>query len=139
MRKLTTKGQSLVEFALIIPLVIFAITVFLDVGRAVYSYSALSHAVREGTRYAVVHSLKNSTEAAVVEQVVKNSAVGLNPSKMTVTITPVPPVAPDYKVTIHADYEFNSVTPGLALLLGSGNKIILKARSSMEVAPLYRE
>ena len=40
------KGQSLVESALIIPLVFLLIFTFLDLGRAIYYYSALGNAVR---------------------------------------------------------------------------------------------
>ena len=48
-------GQSLIEFAIILPLAFFLITGFLDLGRAVFYYSSLTNAVREATRYAIVH------------------------------------------------------------------------------------
>ena len=53
--KLRHPGQSLVEFALIIPIAFFLITGFFDLGRAVFNYSSLTNAVREATRYAIVH------------------------------------------------------------------------------------
>ena len=48
-------GYSLIEFAMIFPLAFFMISGFLDLGRAVFYYSSLTNAVREGTRYAIVH------------------------------------------------------------------------------------
>ncbi|MEN6522893.1 MAG: TadE family protein [Anaerolineaceae bacterium] len=129
-------GQSLVEFMLIIPVVVFAITAFIDLGRAVFCYSALSNAVREGTRYAVVHPLETTADQDLVIKVVKDTAAGLNPDAIDVDITP--PTETSYVVTIHASYTFSPVTPGLSLVLGAGKNIVLHAESSMEVAPLYQ-
>lgn len=55
MTKPPTRGQSLVEFALIFPLVLFLLLGFFDLGRAVIYYSSLSNAVREGTRAGIVN------------------------------------------------------------------------------------
>jgi Flp pilus assembly protein TadG len=129
-------GQSLVEFMLIIPVVVFTITVFVDLGRAVFSYSVLTNAVREGTRFAVVHPLETSADQDLVIQAVKDTAKSLDPDKIIVTVTP--PTAPSHIVTVHARYSFSPVTPGLSLILGAGKNITLDAESSMEVAPLYQ-
>ena len=129
--------QSIVEFALIIPIVILAITVFIDLGRVVYSYSALSHAVREGTRFAIVHPPGTVDEQNAIIGVVKDTAVGLDGDNITVSF-PVLPIDPDYIVTIHASYSIAPVTPGLSLILGTGNVIDLETESSMQVAPLYQ-
>ena len=47
-------GQSLVEFALILPLFMVLIMALFDIGRAVLYYAALNTAAREGTRFAIV-------------------------------------------------------------------------------------
>ncbi len=52
-------GQALVEFALVIPVFFLALVGIFDVGRMVYTNSALSQAAREGARLA-------ATEAAWV-------------------------------------------------------------------------
>ena len=136
-QKTRTRGQSIVEFALIIPIVVLAITVFIDLGRVVYSYSALSHAVREGTRFAIVHPPDTEDEKNAIIAVIMDNAVGLDETNLTVTF-PVLPVDPDYLVTIHASYTIAPVTPGLSLILGTGNVFNLQAESSMQVAPLYQ-
>jgi hypothetical protein len=136
-QKSVKRGQSIVEFTLIIPIVIFAITVFIDLGRVVYSYSALSHAVREGTRFAIVNPPGTVDEQNAIIEVIKDNAVGLDETNITVTF-PVLPVDPDFLVTIHASYTIAPVTPGLSLILGTGNVIHLQAESSMQVAPLYQ-
>jgi len=44
------KGQSLVEFALVLPLFVLLIVGVFDLGRAFFAYIAISNAAREGTR-----------------------------------------------------------------------------------------
>ena len=48
-------AQSLVEFALLLPLFLLVVTGIFDVGRAVWQENSLAYAAREGTRYAIVH------------------------------------------------------------------------------------
>lgn len=48
-------AQSLVEFALTLPIFLLVVTGLFDVGRAVWQENTLAFAAREGTRYAIVH------------------------------------------------------------------------------------
>jgi len=129
-------GQSLVEFALIFPMVVFAMTVFFDLGRGIYYFSAISNSVREGTRYAIVHPMGTTAERDEIINTVKHYAVGINTDSLTVTLTP--PCCGGDLVTIAASYPFQPVTPGLALILGAGHGITVHAQSTMEVAPINR-
>jgi Flp pilus assembly protein TadG len=47
-----SKGQSMVEFALILPLFVLFIIGIFDLGRAFFAYIAITNAAREGTRVA---------------------------------------------------------------------------------------
>jgi hypothetical protein len=49
-------GQTLVEFALAVPLFVLALFGLLDMGRAVYTFNTLSQATREGARLAAVEA-----------------------------------------------------------------------------------
>ena len=49
------RAQSLVEFALVLPVLLLIITGIFDVGRAVWQENTLAYAAREGTRYAIVN------------------------------------------------------------------------------------
>lgn len=74
------RGQALVEFALVLPVLLLLILGLMDVARAVWQENTLAYAAREATRYAIVHgsgsdtpittctSCSNSTITAVVEQ-----------------------------------------------------------------------
>jgi hypothetical protein len=54
-RRDTSRGQSMVEFALILPILMFLLMGFFDLGRVVLGHDALGHAAREAARYAIVH------------------------------------------------------------------------------------
>lgn len=47
-------GQALVEFALVFPILVFLLMGMFDLGRAVYAYSVLGSAAREGARYGTI-------------------------------------------------------------------------------------
>jgi len=49
------RGQALVEFALVLPILTLLLAGFWDMGRVVLANDALSHAAREAARYAIVH------------------------------------------------------------------------------------
>ena len=53
-RKRFLNGQTLIEFALIFPILMFLLVGFFDLGRAVFYYSSLSNAVREAARTGIV-------------------------------------------------------------------------------------
>lgn len=54
-RRDRTRGQALVEFALVLPILSLLLAGFWDLGRVVLANDALSHAAREAARYAIVH------------------------------------------------------------------------------------
>lgn len=49
------RAQSLVEFALVLPLFLLIVTGLFDLARAVWQENTLAYSAREGTRYAIVH------------------------------------------------------------------------------------
>ena len=55
-RRNVGRGQSLVEFALILPIFLLMLFGLLDIGRLVYMNSTLSQAAREGARLAAVQA-----------------------------------------------------------------------------------
>jgi Flp pilus assembly protein TadG len=49
-----TRGQSLIEFALILPMMLVVMFMITEFGRALYTYNVLNTAARAGARVAVV-------------------------------------------------------------------------------------
>jgi len=91
-KKQLFSGQSLVEFALIFPVFFFLITGFLDLGKAVSNYSSLTNAVREATRYAIVHktdlnnAFTNPTNNTLQDKVMEH-AVGMTLNRADIVVT----------------------------------------------------
>jgi len=138
-------GQSLVEFALIFPLVFFLITGFLDLGRALFYYSSLTNAVREATRYAIVHNdelnaaLINPNDNSLQDKVLEY-AIGLSgiPDPLTKDdIIVTPEIVDNYftTVSIEVTYPYKPITPGIKELFGSTEGIDLTVQSKMHVTP----
>jgi len=131
-----SKGQSLVEFALLLPVFALAVVVVFDLGRAIYYYSAIYNAAREGARYGAVHP----DDVTGMRNTTVNNAFGLGMTLANVTAGPGTPETidgfpnPTVKVTIL--YSFTPATPLLSLFLPSG-KISLKGEAVMrtEVLP----
>jgi Flp pilus assembly protein TadG len=53
------RGQTLAEFALVVPVFLLLVLGLFDVGRAVFIYNGLTNAVREGARLAIVNQNKD--------------------------------------------------------------------------------
>jgi Flp pilus assembly protein TadG len=138
-------GASLVEFVLILPLFLFLTTGFLDLGRAVFYYSSLTNAVRESTRYAIVHRddlnsayinpTNNSLQDKVLEYAFGLTEVPDPLTKANIFVT-VEKVKESYMtVTIEAIYLYKPITPGMKQLFGTSEGIELTVQSKMFVTP----
>jgi hypothetical protein len=57
LRRPRARGQALVEFAFVFPVIALMTFAFIDIGRAVFAYNTLAEAARQATRVAVVNQL----------------------------------------------------------------------------------
>ncbi|MBI3522297.1 MAG: pilus assembly protein [Chloroflexi bacterium] len=55
------RGQALIEFAMVLPVIVLLLVGIFDVGRAIQQESSLTAATREATRYATVHGAQSSS------------------------------------------------------------------------------
>ena len=53
-----TKGQELVEFALVLPVLVLVFFGVFDLGRAFFSYITIINSSREGARYGVLYGIQ---------------------------------------------------------------------------------
>lgn len=70
------RGQGLVEFALVIPLLLLLLFAILDFGRAVYAYSTISNQARAGSRVAIVDQTIATIEQTAIDQGVALGTTG---------------------------------------------------------------
>ena len=129
-----SKGQSLAEFALTIPVMLLLVFTFFDFGRAIYYYSALSNAVREGARHAIVINNTDRSHDSDIKDFVSHFsvAVQVDPNRVNITYS-----GDDNEfITILAEYDFSPVTPFLARLLSGGNSLTLTTDTTMMLSPI---
>ena len=139
------QGQSLVEFALTIPILLLAILVFIDLGRAVYYYSALNNAVGEGARHATVNLFSSSANRqSEIQQIIQDYAVATPIDINDVTVfcdqdsSNVNNPCSSY-VTVTAQIEFAPVTFFLAQIIGQGNTIDINSQATMQMTPYGKQ
>lgn len=124
MKRRMQRGQDLAEYALALPVVLLLVMGILDLGRVVYTYSTVHNAVRDGARYGII----NSGDFAGIETVVRDKAVGLDQTDLTVTIS-----QPDSEtIRVQASYQFLLVSPIAGALMGS-NQWQVGSQSTMRV------
>jgi len=90
-----SRGACGLEFTLIgVPLIFILIGTF-EMCRGMWQYHTLAYAVKEGSRYAVVHGQgctipPNTCSATIsqIAQVIQTAGVGLPPDSLTLTFTP---------------------------------------------------
>jgi Flp pilus assembly protein TadG len=94
-RKQRQRGSAMIEFTLVgIPMIFVLISVF-EMSRGMWNYHTLAYAVKEGTRYAIVHGSdcssdpQNSCGVTVgqVAQRIQYAGIGLDPSQLQLTFT----------------------------------------------------
>ena len=121
-------GQSLVEFALLLPVLILIFMGIVDFGRAIYAYNAVSNAAREGARLAIVDQRTGAGGAylAAIEAANQATALGLDPTNASQVLMTFPNPAPGNcavisagcPVSIRVQYQFTPLTPIIGRILG---------------------
>jgi TadE-like protein len=119
----TSRGQTLVEFALVAPIFLLILFSIIDFGRYVYYVQVLNNAAREGARYAIVHGSKglpstgpstSDPSGARVKEVVRRHAIGVIGSGATLQIDATWPDGTNTRgdtVNVTVTYPFTSMIP----------------------------
>ena len=99
-------GVAIVEFVLVLPFFVAFLFMILEFGRAFYTWSVMSEAVREGARKGAIEL--NSTQAVnVAKTTANNFLAGVSMSNVTVEANMVtvsnPPVN---ALDVHATFHF---------------------------------
>ena len=68
MRRGRRRGQALVEFALVLPVLLVILLGTFDAGRLIFAYNSVSNAAREGGRTAIVNQTPVEVRAKAAEQ-----------------------------------------------------------------------
>lgn len=109
-----TRGVAAVEFAFAFPILILLLVGTLDIGRALWTTSTLDHAAREGARYASLRGAESRYPAsdAEIQAFVRNRAIGIDPSRLTVSVAWAPNSYSGGTVTIQVAQPFGFLLAG---------------------------
>jgi Flp pilus assembly protein TadG len=135
------RGQSLVEFALILPLFLLLFMAVMDFGTAVFTYNSLTNAAREGVRLAVV----NQDSASVIQRAKNQVSIAeINAPNVTInfyqeaddgtpdTSSTCSPVAVGCLAVVTFESTYRPITPIIGRILFQ-NGVTLTASSVLSV------
>ncbi len=128
------RGQAMVEFALVLPIIILIVVGVVDLGRAIYAYSVISNAAREGARYASVdptNTAEITTRTKALTSGLEASHIRVFPSCVINVANPAQAQPPNpcdawnfYEVRV--EYDFQPATMFFA-------SMTLKSQSTMTI------
>jgi Flp pilus assembly protein TadG len=116
-------GQSLVEFAILLPILLAVVIGIFEFGRAWNVDQVLTSAAREGVRLAVVEATTSESQViAAMEEALTNAA--LDPSLANITVEGMDAgYGNPATVEISYPYEFTFLGPLVAFLGDGGGEI----------------
>jgi hypothetical protein len=123
-------GQSLVEFALLLPILLIILAGVFDLGRAYYGYVVITDAAAEGAAYGSSHP--NDTAGIIARAVAASTGlVEVNPGYVEII---KPTVAVGSPITVRVSYDHLLVTP---LINGAlGGTLTLRAEATEVIITL---
>jgi len=131
-RHTDNRGQTLVEFALVFPVMILLFMAIFDMARLAYFFNAVSDAARNGVREAIVNQscadVATSTRASApgVDLSAPNAIVLTMYRSFVVSTTPTPEVCPSlsggygigYLAEVRVETTFSAITPVISQIVG---------------------
>ena len=109
-------GQSMVELALLLPILLLISFIVLDLGRGIYYYSAVYNAAWEGARYGIVQP----DDYSGINAAARELAVGLDQSDLCVDT--FLSGTNNNTISVEVEYIFTLVTPLANLIPASGTE-----------------
>jgi Flp pilus assembly protein TadG len=107
------QGQSLVEFALTLPLLLLIVLGTIDLGLGFRTYISLTNAAREGARWISINPTDPPGAQERIEQEAENNG-GISAGSYTVTFSPnKSQYSAGEKVTVSINYEYEMLLGAL--------------------------
>ena len=129
-----SKGQSLVEFALVLPLLLILIFGVIEFSILMYDKAVLTNASREGARAGIVATSPRPTDAAikkVVDDYCLTYLITFGTASLTKTVTP-PPYVSGQPLSVQVDYPYQFlVVPNFITTMAGG--VTLTATTVMRI------
>lgn len=122
------KGQSLVETALVLPIIILMLTGIIDFSLLLNNYLIICNASREGARNAAV----GFSDAMIVSSI-RNASSTLDQNKVSIAIHPAEALRKrgDH-ITVTVEYDYKLITPIIGVAVPDPFHLKAKAVMRME-------
>lgn len=156
-RRHRSRGQSLVEFSLVFPIIVLLIVGFFEIGRAVFAFNTIANAARQAVRVATVNQLSAVTdcdETRPIEDpyephwsirgcaIAAANVLGIKTANVSVDYAAPPGTTLDCDPTLHVGciatvtvtYNFSVATPFISMLIGP---IAMSQSSSMPIERVF--
>jgi len=114
------RGQSLLEFALLLPVLLLILAGVLDLGRLFFSHVAVTDAAAEGVAYAAIHP---NDSAGIIERA-RTSSGGLIEIEEDMVEIDCPNVSPGEPITVTVRYTFTLATPFVSAIVNDGELVL---------------
>jgi Flp pilus assembly protein TadG len=126
--KRSAAGQSLVEVALVLPVLLIILLGIFDFGRAVFAFNTVSNSARAAVRVAIVNQ-----SPAAIEAKGKQAAIGLDPATVDVTSTQECNLI-GCEATVTVKHQWRAITPIIGSLIGP---IDLESSTDMPIERVF--
>ena len=123
------KGQSLVELALLMPVLLWICAGAIDFGRVYYYDIVAINAARSGARMAADSSKDDNAVRAAV-RADAGARIALSDSDINISPTPIRTTGSDARVTV--TYRFAPITPILSSVIG-GNLTVSRSATMVVI------
>lgn len=121
-----SKGQSLVETALVLPLLLLIVFGTIEFGRVFNAYLVVSNASREGARAAAVGKSNSEITTMATD---KAASIGT----VSVTISPSGSRPYGSKVTVTVNHTLNLIVPIIRTIIAPSGSLNVSSSTSMRV------
>ena len=121
------KGQAMVEFALILPVLLLLIMGIAEFGMMFNAYLSVQNATREGARIGIVGATNEEMEERILE-----TSPALKDDRITITIEPGDNTRNSGEtLRVLVNYDYQMTVPFISILFGGS--VNLSGESSMRI------
>lgn len=137
------RGQSLVEMAFSLPILLLLVLAVFEFGNLYRTRLTVRHAVAEAARYAVTgNQLADPVTGQPIgrpesiQKIIQQRAMGLPVQPAQVTLTPADGGGPSDVVRVSVDYRYDIVTPAMKAFFPQGH-VAFTVAAAMKNEPTF--
>ncbi len=112
------RGQGMVEFALVLPVLILILMGTIDFGRLYYQYVSVNNAARVGAEYGMDYWRRSQSDVRQVVRAEASPHVNITDADITITASPSWTAGSD--LTVEVRTTFSAFTPVISSFWGGG-------------------